>query len=144
MSLEHLILNKTSYYTGRRVSNNMKEKYMFTSCVLKQLFSKCVLFKKKLWLRKSFIFKFQIKITTPISFSDDSDSRSIKFEFFLSTANIFTRRYLYVVLIETYAFDLSMQSLFLAFLNVLISKLYKQNTKFLLNLKVKPLIKKSD
>ena len=40
MSLEHLILNKASYYSGRRVSNNMKEKYIFTSCVLKHLFSK--------------------------------------------------------------------------------------------------------
>ena len=72
----------------------------------------------------TFIFKFQIEITIPISYSDDSDSRS-NFEYFWSMANIFTRRDLYVVSIETYAFDLSMQFLFSAFLNVLISKWYK-------------------
>ena len=116
--------SKTSYYTGRRVSNNMKEKYMFTSFVLKHLFSKCVPF-LKIWLHKTFIFKFQIKITTPISYSDHSDSRSINFEYFLSMANIFTCQDLYVVLIETYTFNLSMQFLFSAFLNVLISKWYK-------------------
>ena len=37
-----------------------------------------------------------------------------------------------------------MEFLFSTLLNVLISKGYKENTNFLLNLKVKPLIKKSD
>ena len=69
----------------------------------------------KIWVHKTFIFKLQIKITTPISYSGHSDSRSINFEYFLSTANIFTRWDLYVVSIKTCAFDLSMQFLFSAF-----------------------------
>ena len=63
-----------------------------------------------------------MKITTPISYSDHSDSRSINFEYFSATANNFTCQDLYVVPIETYTFDLSLQFLFSPFLNVLISK----------------------
>ena len=70
-----------------------------------------------------FIFKFQIKITTLIFYSDHyADSRSISFEYFLSTATVFKRRDLYVLSIENYTLDLPMQFLFSAFLNVLISK----------------------
>ena len=114
MLLEHLILKQVIILEGE--FQIIWKKNIFASCVFETPVQQMICFKKYDSIK--LIFKFQMKITTPISYSDHSDSRSINLEYFLSLANIFTRQDLYVVSIETYTFDLSMQFLFSAFLNV--------------------------